>query len=796
MPTVLWLLAAVPFWIQGGSPQLIEALGGRVRTSSALLHLTSAWWPDSQDPRLFRTLPLQPVAPVARLKGEPEPARRRPGKGVQQYDYGAARHPLEQIDVIRAHEAGYLGSGVPVVMLDAGFDSTFPATRHLWRNGQVRATYDFQSGDHLTTSTGMWPFAVDSVVYIQDLDALPDGFVAWAWAWEPDLYNRGTGGWWVDVSRYTQAGWHVPLRLPGSRDAYAPRLVRRSDTLRIAALAPGGLHVWWVDTGFQVLRDTVWTVSGVALFPALSLSGDTLTLRVWMGGEGLRRLRWRESTGVLLENALVVAETRWPLWVDPLGTWTVYQVGDTVYAFYGGQPLWAAPAFQAVADVQGDTLQVVLKAQGHIRWVSLVPGGGVVRDTSPGLPASVTLLAVRATHRQLYIRDLDQVQVLDLQTGQRTDVVQGMADRVVFPSDMPLFRMRGDPDVSTEGISGHGNRMLTLLAGQQRGQWVGAAPGVVLYLARTERAKSSFEHVIEEDFWVAGMEWGLAHGARILSSSLGYGRVTPAWYQASDLDGQTPVSSRAASQALARDLLVVTAMGNVSHLSVPAQGDTSLMAPADARGILAIGGVDDSGRIVAMQGFGPTADGRIKPELLAPYLAEVPDTGGYVVITQGTSVATALAAGAAAVVAQAHPDWTAARLRDALLQTARQPEGYTTPNAISGWGVVQAYRAIQQGPITGTATAEEIRLLSPYPNPFRVGVDHQLVIPYEARVPQVASLWIFRLGGDRVAHLPLQALTVGRGEVIWSPPVSLGRGVYRVVLVTPAGRVAKSFTVE
>ncbi|MCF6192645.1 MAG: hypothetical protein L3J76_05905, partial [Candidatus Hydrothermae bacterium] len=336
MPTVLWLLAAVPYWIQGGSPPLIEALGGRVRTSSALLHLTSAWWPESQDPRLFRTSPLRPVAPVARLQGEPEPVRRRPEKGVQQYDYGTARHPLEQIDVIRAHEAGYLGSGVPVVMLDAGFNSTFPATRHLWRNGQVRATYDFQSGDHLATSTGVWPFAADSVVYIQDLDALSDGFVTWAWAWEPDLYNRGTGGWWVDLSRYTRTGWHVPLRLPGSRNAYAPRLIRRSDTLRIAALAPGGMHVWWVDTAFQVLRDTVWTVSGVALFPALSLSGDTLTLWVWMGGEGLRRLRWRESTGVLLENALVVAETRWPLWVDHRGAWTVYRMEDTLHAWYGG----------------------------------------------------------------------------------------------------------------------------------------------------------------------------------------------------------------------------------------------------------------------------------------------------------------------------------------------------------------------------------------------------------------------------------------------------------------------------
>ena len=796
MPTVLWLLAAVPYWIQGGSPALIEALGGRVRTSSSLTGLISAWW-NPADPALQHVaLPLVPVAPVARLKGSTDPLPHTPREKGLQYDYGAARHPLQQLDVIRAHEAGYIGAGVPVVMLDAGFDSTFPATRHLWVNGQIQATYDFESGDHLATPTGIWPFAVDSVVYVQDLDALSGGAVVWAWAQEADLYNRGTGGWVLALSRYTPGGWRVPLTLPGSRNAYAPRLQKRADTLRVLALEPGGVHVWWVDTAFQVLQDTAWSLNGTLLFPTFRLNGDTLTLWIWVGGEGLRRVQWKESTGALLENVLEVAESRWPLWVAHPGDWTLYRLEDTLRVLRGTTQVWAVPAVQAVAVVDGETLRVVLRGSTDVRWVDLVPGSGVVRDTLLGIPSTVVLLGIRATDARLYFRDLDRVRAMDLRTGQITDVRVGMADRVVFPSDTPLFRMRGDPDVSTEGISGHGNRMLTLLAGQWAGQWVGTAPGVVLYLARTERAKTDFEHVLEEDFWVAGMEWGLAHGARVLSSSLGYGRVSPAWYSPGDLDGQRPVSSRAASRALSRGMLVVTAMGNTSHLSVPAQGDTSLLAPADARGILAMGGVDDSDRVVAMQGFGPTADGRIKPELLAPYQAEVPDTGGYVVITRGTSVATALAAGAVAVVWQAHPDWDAAHLREVLLQTARQPEGYASPNPISGWGILQAYRAIQQEPATGATVSAAVRLLTPYPNPFRVGSHRRLVIPYEARVPGVASLWIYRLGGGRVAHFPLQALTVGRGKIIWTPPASLGRGVYRVVLQTPEGRVAKSFTVE
>ena len=236
----------------------------------------------------------------------------------------------------------------------------------------------------------------------------------------------------------------------------------------------------------------------------------------------------------------------------------------------------------------------------------------------------------------------------------------------------------GDPP----GQESHGTMTWSTLGGEAPGQLFGPAYGASFLLAKTEDTAS--EQPIEEDNWVAGLEWADAHGADIVSSSLGY----IDWYTYADLDGQTATTTRAADTAAARGILVVTAAGNEGP------GAGSLMAPADARNIIACGAVDAGGTIAGFSSRGPTFDGRVKPELCACGVgtrcasSSASDAFGY---ASGTSLSTPLVAGAAAVVLSAHPDWAPLQLRQALLNSGSR--SHTADNTY-GWGLPDALLAL------------------------------------------------------------------------------------------------------
>jgi len=99
----------------------------------------------------------------------------------------------------------------------------------------------------------------------------------------------------------------------------------------------------------------------------------------------------------------------------------------------------------------------------------------------------------------------------------------------------------------------------------------------------------------------------------------------------------------------------------------------TMTTPADADSVISVGAVNFDGRLAIFSSTGPTNDGRIKPDVVAPgvniYHARVPgpDTYGY---SQGTSLATPLTAGAAALLLSVRPELTPVEVRDALRSTA------------------------------------------------------------------------------------------------------------------------------
>ncbi len=228
----------------------------------------------------------------------------------------------------------------------------------------------------------------------------------------------------------------------------------------------------------------------------------------------------------------------------------------------------------------------------------------------------------------------------------------------------------------------HGTSTWSTSGGENPGVHYGPAYEASFILCKTEDVRD--ETIQEEYNWVAAIEWVDSIGTDIVSSSLGY----TDWYTAPDYDGNTCATTVAADIAAANGILVVNSAGN----SGP--GASTLGAPADADSIVTVGAVGSTGTIVSFSSRGPTADGRIKPEVCAQGSSvSVASSGGDASYTfsSGTSFSCPLTAGVAAIVWGGHPDWTNMQVREALMMTASQS---ATPDNNYGWGIVNAWSAL------------------------------------------------------------------------------------------------------
>jgi hypothetical protein len=230
----------------------------------------------------------------------------------------------------------------------------------------------------------------------------------------------------------------------------------------------------------------------------------------------------------------------------------------------------------------------------------------------------------------------------------------------------------------------HGTSVFSVVGGFVEGVLIGCAYGAQFALAKTELRSEEIQ--IEEDHWVAGLEWGEALGTDIVSSSLGY----TDWYTYEDMDGNTAVTTIAADLAASKGVVVVNAAGNERTCGVPPCWDY-VIAPADGDSVIAVGAVDGNGNIAVFSSKGPTFDGRVKPDVVAMgvrvYGAAI---NGYDGNLRGTSYATPLVAGVCGLLLQAHPDWSPFQVGEALRNTADRAGN---PDTLYGHGLVNAAKA-------------------------------------------------------------------------------------------------------
>lgn len=224
----------------------------------------------------------------------------------------------------------------------------------------------------------------------------------------------------------------------------------------------------------------------------------------------------------------------------------------------------------------------------------------------------------------------------------------------------------------------HGRMVLSCIAGKMEdGKLLGLAPDAEFLLARTE---VNTEPKKEEIWWVAALEWADQNGADIVNSSLGYGKQR---YNLKNMDGKTSLVAKVANTAARKGILVCNSMGN--------EADDSewqmLITPADADSILSVGAVYSISRIASFSSFGPTADGRLKPNVVAMGHNWVAGSNGNFTTADGTSFSSPMVAGFAACVKQLHPEYTAWQLKTEIEKSANH---YPYFDYAFGYGIPQA----------------------------------------------------------------------------------------------------------
>lgn len=209
--------------------------------------------------------------------------------------------------------------------------------------------------------------------------------------------------------------------------------------------------------------------------------------------------------------------------------------------------------------------------------------------------------------------------------------------------------------------NGHGTHVAATVAGSgaaSDGTRRGVAPGARLLVGKVLDDSGQGQ----ESWLLAGMEWAARSGADVVNLSLGGGPS----------DGSDLLSLMVNELTAETGTLFVIAAGN----SGPSAGTIDTPGAADAA--LTVGNTDLDDHVIESSGRGPRlGDHAVKPELAAPGTDIVaaraagtemgsPVDEHYTSAT-GTSMATPHVAGAAAILAQRHPDWTAEQLKAALV---------------------------------------------------------------------------------------------------------------------------------
>lgn len=229
-------------------------------------------------------------------------------------------------------------------------------------------------------------------------------------------------------------------------------------------------------------------------------------------------------------------------------------------------------------------------------------------------------------------------------------------------------------DFTGEGAgdgNGHGTHVAGIIAGSgaaSDGKYRGVAPDALILSARVLGSGGS-----GQQSWVmAGIEWAVERGVKVINMSLG-GPPEPG-------DGTDALSAQV-DAAVRAGVVCCVAAGNSGRA-----GNSTVGSPGAAREAITVGAtVGDPSHgwdeITDFSSRGPTADGRVKPDICLPGFNIIAARGSgtslgrpvddHYTSASGTSMATPHAAGAVALLFQAEPGLTPAQVKDRVLRAAQ-----------------------------------------------------------------------------------------------------------------------------
>ena len=307
----------------------------------------------------------------------------------------------------------------------------------------------------------------------------------------------------------------------------------------------------------------------------------------------------------------------------------------------------------------------------------------------------------------------------------------------------------------------HGTNALSLIAAKQENLLVSGAPEASYILGITEDVPTEFR--IEEYNWVRAAAWADSLGVDIISSSLGYWDFDDPRmdYTKADLDGKTATITKGAVIASEKGILVVTSAGNYGS-----RGASSIIAPADADGILSVGAVNADLVRAGFSSQGPTADGRIKPEVSAfGNSAQIIRSNGTLGPANGTSFSAPQIAGLAAGLWEARPEWSKDELIDFILRSSSQSEN---PDNLVGYGIPDFSKAYF-GEILSILTLEKESDFKVYPNPLNGG---DLFVQFGKSLSGEFSL--YDVNGKEIQRFEIQRASANQPFEISLPMIPKG----------------------
>lgn len=333
-------------------------------------------------------------------------------------------------------------------------------------------------------------------------------------------------------------------------------------------------------------------------------------------------------------------------------------------------------------------------------------------------------------------------------------------------------------DNSIYGDASHGMSVLSTMAANLPGEFIGTAPDASYLLCRTEDTSS--ELPVELDYWIAAAEFADSAGADIINSSLGYTTFDNSDFDFTyaDMDGNTTRGTRGADIAASKGILVVNSAGN--------SGDKPwkyIGAPADGDSVLAIGAVTSEGFIANFSSEGPSADGNIKPNVCAQgQQATILNNSGQTVTGNGTSFSGPIMAGMAACLWQIHKDsLTNMDIFHAIEASAHK---YQNPDGLYGYGIPNFAKAnlILLGINPTNVDESEMFVISP--NPF----SNQITGTFYSHSQQDVVVRLVNNLGQEVRRLERTAENFSTLEFTFSGLQSLTQGMYTLHIESDSGK--------